>query len=140
MTGPADRLGLTRVAFGCRSLDELAAARDRFALLLPDGSRVARIGSARRPREAERLIGGRLFWIIRHTLVARQTILDVVDGPDGGCEICLAFEIVPVEPRPRRAHQGWRYLAPADWPPDSRADTAALPPALAAELAALALI
>ncbi len=139
-SGSVDRLGLTRVAFGCRSLDELAAARDRFALTLPDGSRVGRIGSARRPRAAGRLAGGRLFWIIRHTLVARQTILEVVDGPEGGCEIHLSFEIVPVEPRARRAHQGWRYLAPADWPPDAGAGPAALPPALAADLAALALI
>lgn len=140
MTDSSDRLGLTRVAFGCRSLDELAAARDRFALTLPDGRRVGRIGSARRPRAAGQLAGGRLFWIIRHTLVARQAILEVVDSPDGGCEIRLDFEIVSVEPRARRAHQGWRYLAPADWPPDAPADAAALPPALAAELAALALL
>ncbi|MFN3371046.1 MAG: DUF1489 family protein [Sphingomonadaceae bacterium] len=140
MSPAPDRLGLTRVAFGCRSLEELAAARDRFALTLADGSRVGRIGSARRPREADRLVGGRLFWIIRHTLVARQTILDVVDGPEGGCEIRLDLEIVPVEPRARRAHQGWRYLAPADWPPDAGSGGAALPPALAAELAALALL
>lgn len=135
-----DRLGLTRVAFGCRTLEELAAARDRFALILPDGTRLARIGSARRPREADRLVGGRLFWIIRHTLVARQTILEVVDGPEGGCEIRLDFGIVPVAPRARRAHQGWRYLAPADWPPDAGPGGGELPPALAAELAALSLL
>ena len=43
----------------------------------------------------------------------------------------------------RRGHQGWRYLAEADAPPDlgaGEADLEALPPDLAGKLAVLALI
>jgi hypothetical protein len=50
---------------------------------------------------------------------------------------------VPVRAYPRPAHQGWRYLAGADAPPDfdaNDADLGALPAALANELAALQLI
>ena len=43
---------------------------------------------------------------------------------------------------PRRAHQGWRYLAAEDAPPllDSASGVADLPPELARELSNLALI
>jgi hypothetical protein len=47
-----------------------------------------------------------------------------------------------VVPTPRRAHQGWRYLSAADAPAllDSAGGIGDLPPALACELAGLALI
>jgi hypothetical protein len=51
--------------------------------------------------------------------------------------------LIPVEPRPRRAHQGWRYLAAADAPRDideNAADADAIPAALQAELATLGLL
>ncbi len=129
-------LGLTRVAFGCRTLDDIAAARDRFALTLPDGRVVGRVSSARRPREAARLIGGRLFWIIRHRLVARQEILDVAADADGRTEFRLALDLVPVVPVARRSHQGWRYLERAAWPADA---DAAVPVALMDELVRIGL-
>lgn len=132
-------LHLTRVAFACRTLADIAAAAERFALRLPDGRRVGRVSSARFPRRAAELVGGSLYWIIANTLVARQAILDVVPRPDGpGAEIRLALDLVPVEPTPRRAHQGWRYLEPAEAPPDFDSQDP-LPPALRRELASLGL-
>ena len=53
-----------------------------------------------------------------------------------------AQKCVPVRPRPRSAFQGWRYLDPADAPPDlaiAKGD-ARLPEALRRELAALGLL
>lgn len=129
---------LTRVAFGCRTLDDIAAARDRFALILQDGRRVARIGSRRTPRRD--LEGGSIYWIIAHTLVARQEILGIAPLPDvEGCEIRLSLDLVPVEPVPFRAHQGWRYLAPDRAPADLVPGEQALPPSLRRELATLGL-
>lgn len=132
-------LHLTRVAFACRSLADLAAAQDRFAHEGADGTRVGRITSARFPRRATELAGGSLYWIIAHTIVARQAILEVVPRADrAGAEIRLALPPIPTVPTPWRAHQGWRYLEASDAPPDlDPADP--LPPALRRELATLGL-
>jgi hypothetical protein len=133
-------LHLTRVAFGCRSLEDIAHVRDMFALHLPGGGRAGRITTRRAPRRAHALAGGSLYWIIAHTLVARQRILGVEPATDAdGVTILLGMELVPVVPTHRRAHQGWRYLEPADAPPDLRPGEAALPPALLRDLAALGL-
>ncbi len=130
---------LTRVAFACRTLADLAAAAERFALTLASGERVGRITSARAPRRAGDLAGGSLYWIIAHTIVARQPILAIVALPDRpGAEIRLGLPVIPTVPVPRRAHQGWRYLEEGDAPPDlDPADP--LPPTLRRELATLGL-
>lgn len=133
-------LHLTRVAFACRTLADIVAAADRFAIRLPDGRRVGRVTSARMPRRASELAGGSLYWIIAHSIVARQTILDIVPLPDrSGAEIRLSLDLVPVAPAPRRAHQGWRYLDDRNAPPDLDS-TDPLPPALRRELASLGLL
>ncbi len=136
------RLGLTRVAFACRELDDIARRQAHFTQGEGPHAHVL-LTSKRVPRRD--LAGGLLFWILKHTLVARQAILAVeeVAGADGPiAAIRLATELVTVVPRGYRAHQGWRYLAEADWPADAGLTGAGepLPPALAAELAGLALI
>jgi len=132
-------LHLTKVAVGCASVDALVRA---MADRAERGE--ARIFTRFRPKRAEELIGGSLFWIIRHQLTARQTILGFEPPAAGGkWRIRLDARVVPVRPYPRPAHQGWRYLADVDAPPDIDAgggDPGALPPALASELAALQLI
>ena len=50
---------------------------------------------------------------------------------------------MPVRPKPKRAHQGWRYLPAADAPADFEGDddgVASLPPRLLLKLSALALV
>ena len=126
---------------GCATVEALAARH---------AERAASEGSAYcltryRPRRAADLAGGSLFWIIRHTLVARQAItgFDMVETEWGTkCRIALATVPVPVLATPRRAHQGWRYLGAGDAPRDL-ADTdvdAAMPVAMVRELAALWLV
>ncbi|HET8612225.1 MAG TPA: DUF1489 family protein [Sphingomonas sp.] len=133
-------LHLTKVAVGCAEVDAL-----RARLAARASGDATFITTRFRPRREAELIGGSLYWIIRHRLVARQAILAFAEEEDGKrCRIILSAELVPVRARPKRAHQGWRYLPHADAPADlggEEADgIAALPGALAAELAALALI
>jgi hypothetical protein len=57
----------------------------------------------------------------------------------------LEAKVVPVNPMPRRAHQGWRYLEDKDVPTDlgtvsEGEDVSNLPPTLMSELADLSLI
>ncbi|HEY0270731.1 MAG TPA: DUF1489 domain-containing protein [Sphingomonas sp.] len=133
-------LHLTKVAVGCAEIETLRARLDSRG-----GSDETFVTTRYRPKRADEVIGGSLYWIIKHQLVARQTILGFEDEPEGRrIRILLAADLVAVRPRPRRAHQGWRYLPGADAPADldgEEADgLAELPPRIAAELFALALI
>lgn len=128
---------LTRVAFGCSDLAMLTAG----VAARSHGGEVF-FTTRNRPRRAAELVGGYLHFIIRHTLVARVQIIRFDDALDGCIDIVCSDQIEAVEPTPRRAHQGWRYLDAADAPPllDASSGVGALPPELARELSALALI
>jgi hypothetical protein len=133
------KLSLTRVAFACQSLADIPARQARFTFGEGESAHVL-LSSARIPRRD--LSGGSLFWILKHTLVARQPILSVAEaaGPEGTIALIrLSPTIAPVVPRHYRAHQGWRYLAEPDWPAD-QTGSEPLPQELAAALAGLALL
>lgn len=77
------------------------------------------------PKRAEEILnGGSIYWVIKGETLARQRItgFDEVIGADGirRCGILLDPQIVRVSPVLRRPFQGWRYLDPADSPPDLR--------------------
>ena len=130
-------LHLTKVAFGCRTIEALEKrmlARDR-------GGEV-RVVTRMRPKRADELIGGSIYWIVKHRMVACQQILRIEDRSDGRIDIVCSAELVLILPSPRRAHQGWRYLEDASAPstdgdPSGVAD---LPPRLYGKLATLALV
>jgi hypothetical protein len=99
------------------------------------------------PTRADELVDdGSIYWVIRGAVLVRQRIEAVERFTDndgiGRCKLVFDPELVPVRPVPRRAFQGWRYLSPADAPPDLPASAAGeeLPPKLRAELAALGLL
>ena len=130
-------LHLTKVAVGCASFDALAA---RVTARAERG--VVRVTTRFRPTRHAELIGGSLFWIVKHRLVGRQEILGFAETEDRRCLIEVAAELVPVRPHPRRAHQGWRYLEDKDAPGDfgAEAEMGTLPAKLIEELSSLALI
>jgi hypothetical protein len=132
-------LHISKVAVGCASLDAL---RKRQQSRLSEG--VVPIVTRFRPKRADELVGGSIYWIVKHRITARQTILGFAErAEDRRTIIRLDPELVTVRAQPRRAHQGWRYLAAADAPSDLAGDEsglAELPPELTARLAALALI
>jgi hypothetical protein len=96
-------------------------------------------------REAEVLDGGSLYWVIKGNVQARQRIAAIrpftgIDGI-GRCNLVLDNEVVRTQWQPRRAFQGWRYLAAADAPADASSGGAeALPPDLRNQLAGLGLL
>jgi hypothetical protein len=104
-------LHLTKIAFGC---DSLAFLESRLA----DRGEQARLTTRYRPKRAAEIVGGSLYWIIAHRLVARSPIIAFEDADGGRTDIVIAARTIPVVPRPKRAHQGWRYLAAEDAPPD----------------------
>ena len=100
------------------------------------------------PKRADELLaGGSLFWVFKGTMLARQRLLALEEraGVDGitRCALILDPQVVRVSGVPCRAFQGWRYMQPADAPPDvpaTRAAETALPAALARELAQMGLL
>ena len=133
-------LNISKVAVGCASLHALET-RQRGRLSGGEVPLVTRF----KPKRADELIGGSVYWIVKHRITARQTILGFAErASDRRTIIRLAPELVPVRPLARRAHQGWRYLAGDDAPADldgSEEDGLAdLPPRLANKLASLLLI
>ena len=130
-------LHLTKVAFGCRDADALAArVRSRAS-----GGEL-RVATRMRPKRAEELLGGSLYWIVKHRLVGCNEILRFEDRDDGRIDIVCSAELVLVTPRHCRAHQGWRYLTEGNAPDteDDGTGLSTLPPQLYGRLAALALV
>ena len=94
-------------------------------------------------RHNEVLDGGSLFWIIKHTLVARSPILGFGEAEEGRVSIHVDSHLVVTQGRPKRAHQGWRYLEHGDAPGDLAEGAEggdALPARLIGKLAALGLL
>jgi hypothetical protein len=130
-------LHLTKVAFGCRDFDVLAA---RIASRAAGGE--LRVATRMRPKRSEELLGGNLYWIVKHRLVGFNTIRRIEDREDGRIDLVCSDELIAVVPKHRRAHQGWRYLSNEDAPScdDDGTGLAELPARLYGRLAALALV
>ena len=130
-------LHLTKVAVGCASVEAL---QNRIARRVASG--VVRVPTRMRPKRMAELVGGSLHWIVKHRIVARQEILRFDDRSDGRIDIVCSAELELIPPKPKRAHQGWRYLEEGEAPTgeDDGTGLSELPPRMYAKLAALALV
>ncbi|MEY4160785.1 MAG: hypothetical protein RLZZ136_1406 [Pseudomonadota bacterium] len=135
-------LHLTKVAYGAQSLDEL---RGWFA----GRGAEAQLTTRYLPKRHAEIVpspgaaGGSLYWIHKHQLVARSPILRFAEADAGRTHIIISAQLIMVHPRPKRAHQGWRYLDQADAPHDLAFGEQAgetMPADLASELARLGLV
>jgi hypothetical protein len=135
--GPVPNLHLTKVAFGCRTIEAL---QKRVASRASGGE--VRVVTRMRPKRADELIGGSIYWIVKHRLVGRQEILRFEARKDGRIDIVLSAELELIAAHPKRAHQGWRYLEASNAPRGEGDDSglSELPPLLYTRLAALALV
>lgn len=129
-------LNMTKVAYGAQSLDEV---RGWFRAR----GEVAKLTTRYLPKRHEEMVGGSLFWILKHQLVARSQILGFEEAEGGKTNIVISTELIEVHPKPKRAHQGWRYLEEADAPADLAEGAQSgdvLPGEIASELARLGLV
>jgi hypothetical protein len=100
------------------------------------------------PKRLDSLLdGGSLYWVIRGQVACRQALRDVRPFTDGDgvgrCRLVLESAVIPVEPRPCRPFQGWRYLDLKDAPRDlgrASGDLAVMPEIMRRELADLGLL
>ncbi|SLN37960.1 DUF1489 family protein [Roseisalinus antarcticus] len=139
-------LNLQKLSVGTETVEDLAAWQATRRAQTPDGlpRHVTRMWPK---RESELLNGGSIYWVIKGLVLCRQRIerLDEYIGADEirRCAIVLDPQIIRTTATQRRPFQGWRYLkgedAPRDLPAGREAEEA-LPPQLAAELAAIGVI
>lgn len=131
-------LNITKIAYGAKSLEEVQGWFEGR------GGKEIRLTTRYLPKRHEELAGGSLYWIFDHAIVGRSPIIGFERREDNGrWWIVLEPRLIPVEPRARRAHQGWRYLETEDAPPDLRAGDMqgdVLPGSLVKELAKLGLV
>lgn len=130
-------LNMTKIAFQTGSAQDL---RDWLESKAPEGE--ARLTTRYLPKRAEEMSGGSLYWILGGTLIGRSPLLGFAEREDKKHWIRLAPMLIPVAPRAKRAHQGWRYLEAADAPADLEGaeEGDLLPGAMAQELGKLGLL
>lgn len=129
-------LHMTKIAYGATSYADLEAWFDGRT---PE----KRLRTRYLPTRHTEMVGGSLFWIHEHALVARAAILGFEQRPDGHWDIVLENRLVRVHTRPKRAHQGWRYLKDEDAPADLADGELAgdpMPGKLVSDLAKLGLV
>jgi hypothetical protein len=106
-------LHMTKIAFRAESAAELRAWLESHA-----GAGEALLTTRYLPKRHAEMVDGSLYWIFASKLVGRSPLLGFAEREDGKHWIRLAPTLIPVAPRPKRAHQGWRYLEAKDAPPD----------------------
>ena len=139
-------LHLTKLAVGIRDIDDLRGWQTERALVDPPLRHRTRNAPRRRD---EVLAGGSIYWVVNGTMLVRQRILDIIEDTRKDGTACTGLvldpELVPLEGRPTKPFQGWRYLKAEDAPADM-ADLGPvlgmgdLPQELRRELRALCLI
>jgi hypothetical protein len=100
------------------------------------------------PKRVDELLdGGSLYWVIKGQVACRQKLMAIRPFTDGDgigrCRLVLEPTVIPIQPRPYRPFQGWRYLAAKDVPGDlgrGSGDLAQMPEAMRRELAELGLL
>ena len=143
-------LHLIKLCVGCDSVADLESwIKQKLKEKTRRGQNPEHIHTTRMvPKRADELTdGGSLYWVIRGQISCRERIIDVRSFVDkegvGRCRLVLDGKVVLVEPRPRAAFQGWRYLEVKEAPRDlARAapGAARMPEAMRRELRELGLL
>ncbi|MFZ0113438.1 MAG: DUF1489 family protein [Xanthobacteraceae bacterium] len=118
-------LNLIKLCVGCDSVAELSSwIKQRLKQKKARKEKPEHIHTTRMvPKRVDELVdGGSLYWVIRGQVMCRQDLVAIRPFVDkdgvGRCRLVLRPKVVPVEPRPFRAFQGWRYLDSKDAPRD----------------------
>lgn len=128
-------LHMTKIAHGCESVADLREWLESHADMALMTTRYL-------PTRHAEMTGGSLYWIHAHAIIGRSPLIGFALKEDGRQWIRLEPRLILVQPKPKRAHQGWRYLKDEDVPPDfeSGDGTDMLPGKLVSELAKLGLV
>ncbi|MEE9434987.1 MAG: DUF1489 domain-containing protein [Sphingorhabdus sp.] len=110
-------LSITKIAYRSESPVTLRAWLERGAAVNGGPGHTLMTTRYLPTRHAE-MVGGSLYWIFQHTIIGRSPIQRFEENGEGRYSILLEPTLIPVHARPKRAHQGWRYLEEKDAPID----------------------
>lgn len=143
-------LHLIKLSVGATSVKDLKdwiAERVRQAKAKGQPGRHIHVTRMTPKREEELLDGGSIYWVIKGEIAAREKLVGIEPFRDsegiGRCRLIMEPKLIPVEPRPMRPFQGWRYLNVKDAPPDlgkAAEGVAAMPEPMRRELRELGLL
>jgi hypothetical protein len=117
-------LHIIKLCVGCDSIEDLRQwQREKLTQKRKNGEKPVLIHWTRMmpKRRDDVLDGGSLYWVIKGYVRVRHRILDLKQGSRDGvphCGIVYHPKQVQTELLAHRPFQGWRYLDPADAPPD----------------------
>ena len=117
-------LHILKLCVGCDSVEDLRQwQQETLAKKRKNGEKPVLIHWTRMTpkRRDEVLDGGSLYWVIKGYVRVRHRILDLKQGNRDGvphCGIVYEPKLVQTQLMSHRPFQGWRYLDPADAPPD----------------------
>jgi hypothetical protein len=140
-------LNLIKLSVGPKDVAQLAAIQKERLRTDPP----LRAWTRMFPKRVEEVCaGGSIYWVVAGFVRVRQRILEIreEEWDDGTPCAALVLDpaLVPVEARPMKPFQGWRYLKPEEAPPDVARERPVpvgldlLPPKLRRDLAELCLI
>lgn len=143
-------LNLVKLCVGCDNVEELEQwIVSRLDEKRRAGETVEHWHTTRMTpaRSGELTSGGSLYWVIKGNVQCRQLITAIRPFTDNDgtrrCRLVLDPVVVRTQWQPRRAFQGWRYLAEEDAPADCGQEPSGferMPPGLRQELADLGLL
>ncbi len=143
-------LHLLKLCVGAESISDLEGwVEERMAQRRARGEPAEQLHTTRMvPKKIDEILdGGSLYWVIKGQIAARQRLTGIRSFTDaegiGRCHLVMEPVVVPVEPRPFRPFQGWRYLLAKDAPRDLAehgGDLGEMPEAMRRELAGLGLL
>ncbi|MDF7674182.1 DUF1489 domain-containing protein [Acetobacteraceae bacterium ESL0709] len=111
-------LHMIKLAVGCSTVEEL-----QKWVMLQRHKEYGFVRTRTMPKRAEEILaGGSLYRVMEGFILCRQPIkgFEPYARDDGhtGTLILVSDKVIPVQPRPMRPFQGWRYFKPEDAPPD----------------------
>ena len=138
---------MVKLCVGVSSIEELESYRNERAHWWDAdyGEEVHVHRTRTMPKRAAEMEGkASIYWVIAGVIGVRQPILRLAQFTDAEgknyCDIIMSPDMVRTVPYPKRPFQGWRYLPPADAPPDLAANGNEGAEEIARDLARLGLI
>lgn len=139
---------LIKLSVGSDSLEDLVAwQKARLKDMKAKGKTPELVHVTRHmPKRADEVLdGGSIYWVIKGWVVGRQKLVELRPMKKEGvphCGLVYDKKMIPVQPRPHRAFQGWRYLPASDAPKDLAGGTGAaeMPKELQHELRMLGIL